>query len=70
MAPSATVQRLFDRHLISPTDEYGLLVSHNEVPGALRGLFRRQLGRILLPADARLWPNPAYMRRHREAFAA
>ncbi len=70
LALSATVHWLFDRHLISLTDDHGLLVSHNKVPEALRGLFQRQLERIRLPTDRRLWPNPAYMRRHREAFAA
>lgn len=70
LALSATVHWLFDRHLISLTDEYGLLVSHNKVPAELRSLFQRQLDRIRLPEDRRLWPNPAYVRRHREAFAA
>lgn len=70
IALSATVHWLFDRHLISLTDDYGLLVSHNKVPPGLRSLFEHQLDRIRLPTDRRLWPNPAYVRRHREAFAA
>lgn len=70
IALSATVHWLFDRHLISLTDDYGLLVSHNKVPAGLRSLFEHQLDRIRLPADRRHWPNPAYVRRHREAFAA
>ena len=69
VALSATAHWLFDRHLISLTDEYGLLVSHNKVPAELRVLFHGQLRQIHLPQDRRLWPNPAYVRRHREAFA-
>lgn len=70
IALSATVHWLFDRHLISLTDDLGLLVSHNRVPGELRDLFTRQLDRIHLPADRRLWPNRLYVARHRERFAA
>jgi putative restriction endonuclease len=68
LALSATVHWLFDRHLISLTDDYGLLVSHNQVPEELRTLFDRQLTRIRLPKDRRHWPHPAYVRRHREAY--
>lgn len=70
IALSATIHWLFDRHLISLTDNYGVLVSHNKVPNELRGLFARQLDRIHLPIDQKLWPHPAYIARHREAFAA
>jgi putative restriction endonuclease len=69
IALSATVHWLFDRHLISLTDDYGLLVSHNKVPAELRSLFTRQLDRINLPANRKLWPYPAYVQRHREQFA-
>jgi putative restriction endonuclease len=70
VALSATAHWLFDRHLISFTDDLGLLVSHNKVPSELRSLFARQLDRIHLPSERHLWPHPAYVRRHREAFAA
>lgn len=70
IALSATVHWLFDRHLISLTDDLGLLVSHNRVPSELRSLFERQQDRIHLPTDRRLWPHPAYVRIHREAFAS
>lgn len=69
IALSGTIHWLFDRHLISLTDEYGLLVSHNKVPSELRALFSRQLERVRLPKNRALWPHPAYVRRHREAFA-
>ncbi|MCV9961957.1 HNH endonuclease [Pararhizobium sp. BT-229] len=70
IALSATVHWLFDRHLISLTDDYRILVSHNKVPSELRTLFAKQMARIHLPADARLWPHPAYVARHRERFSS
>jgi putative restriction endonuclease len=70
LALSATVHWLFDRHLISLTDDYKLLVSHNKVPSEFRTLFEKQMDRIHLPADHRLWPHASYIRRHREAFEA
>ncbi|SDB57792.1 putative restriction endonuclease [Bauldia litoralis] len=70
IALSATCHWLFDRHLISLTDDFGLLVSHNKVPSELRVLFAQQLDRIHLPVDRQLWPHPSYLGRHREAFAA
>ncbi|WP_300578007.1 HNH endonuclease [Phenylobacterium sp.] len=70
IALSGTVHWLFDRHLISLTDDYRLLVSHNKVPTELRLLFERQLDRIHLPKDERLWPHPEYVGRHREGFMA
>ena len=70
IALSATAHWLFDRHLISLTDGFGLLVSHNKVPSELRGLFERQMERICLPKERTLWPHLDYVRRHREAFAS
>jgi putative restriction endonuclease len=70
LALSGTIHWLFDRHLISLTDEYRLLVSHNKVPAELRGLFANQMNQIHLPKDKRLWPHVPYVARHREAFSA
>jgi putative restriction endonuclease len=70
LALSSTVHWLFDRHLISLTDDYRILVAHNKVPSELRSLFDRQMDRIHLPSDKRLWPHPVYITRHRERFAA
>ena len=70
LALSGTAHWLFDRHLISLTDDYGLLVSHNKVPAELRGLFAKQLDRIHLPDNPKLWPHRSYVARHREAFSA
>lgn len=70
IALSGTVHWLFDRHLISLTDDYRLLVSHNKVPPEFRRLFGKAGDRIHLPASPRQWPHPAYIARHRERFAA
>lgn len=70
IALSATVHWLFDRHLISLTEEYRILVSHNKVPGELRSLFEKQMDRIHLPEDRRLWPDRSYMAVHREKFSS
>ena len=70
IALSGTIHWLFDRHLISLTNDYRLLVSHNKVPSELRVLFDRQMDRIHLPKDARLWPHTTYIERHRERFMA
>ena len=69
IALSATCHWLFDRHLISLRDDYGLLVSHNRVPCEMRNLFESQLDRIHLPSDKRLWPRLDFIFRHREKFA-
>ncbi|CAN5159651.1 HNH endonuclease [soil metagenome] len=70
LALSGTVHWLFDRHLISLNEDYGLLVAHNRVPGELRGLFEKHMDRVRLPEDRRLWPHAEYVARHRERFMA
>ena len=67
LALSGTIHWLFDRHLISVSDDYRLLVSHNKVPRDLQQLFANQLDRIRLPSRQSDWPSGVYLRRHREA---
>lgn len=69
LALSATAHWLFDRHLISISDDYGLLVSHNKVPSEYAVLFRTQTEKIHLPKDERLWPSREFLKRHREIYA-
>jgi putative restriction endonuclease len=69
LALCGTAHWLFDRHLIAITDDYRLLIAHNKVPTEARILFEKQLQRIHLPSDQRLWPHPAYLARHRSHFA-
>jgi putative restriction endonuclease len=70
IALSGTIHWLFDRHLISLTDDYRILLSHNKVPAQLRFLFESQMNRIHLPIDQRLWPHPSYVAKHRERFVS
>lgn len=70
IALSATAHWLFDRHLISISDDYGLLVSHNKVPGEFAALFEKQSERIRLPKDDRLWPSRKFLEQHRDQFAS
>lgn len=69
LALSATAHWLFDRHLISVTDDFRLLVADNRVPSELRGLFREAEARLHLPDDQRLWPHPRFLAHHRDRFA-
>jgi putative restriction endonuclease len=70
IALSATVHWLFDRHLISIGEDWGLLVSHNRVPVELRGLMESHASGIHLPRDRALWPDPRFVAHHRERFAS
>lgn len=69
IALSATVHWLFDRHLISIDENHRLLIAHNRVPSELRNLFRPEHQGLHLPSDRKLWPHPAFLAHHREAFA-
>jgi putative restriction endonuclease len=68
IALSATVHWLFDRHLISITDDYRLLIATDRVPPEFRALFERFGGQLNLPSDRKEWPHPYYLEKHREAF--
>ena len=70
LALSATCHWLFDRHLVSLSDEFELLVAHNRVPRDLQDLFVSQREKISLPDDKRLWPRRDFMAHHRERFAS
>ncbi|MCC8965747.1 HNH endonuclease [Bradyrhizobium sp. Pear76] len=65
LALSGTVHWMFDRGLISIGDDYKILVSKNHVPeDAVRLL--NQSGLINLPKDQTLYPNPHYLKFHRD----
>lgn len=68
IALSATAHWLFDRHLISVSDDYRLLVAHNRVPQDLHRLFPPAGEQIRLPNDRRNWPRQDFVARHRERF--
>ncbi len=68
IALSATAHWLFDRHLISLDEQFGLLVSHNKVPSELSRLFPPSGMPIHLPANPKFRPRPEYVARHRARF--
>ncbi len=70
IALSGTVHWMFDRHLITLSDSYEMLISHNKVPAEWRSIFARHQQRILLPRDPRHHPHPEHLRRHRELLVA
>jgi len=70
IALSATVHWLFDRHLISISDDHKLLVADKLIPAELRASFAQHGGNILLPSNTAMWPHSAYLARHRAMFTA
>jgi len=65
LALSGTVHWMFDRGLISIGDDFKILVAKNHVPDdAVRLL--NQSGTINLPKDQTLYPNPHYLKFHRD----
>lgn len=70
LALSATVHWLFDRHLISLTNDYRLLVAEDSVPHEIRALFGRTDKKICLPRSPNDFPHPTYLARHRALFLA
>lgn len=70
LALSGTAHWLFDRHMVSVSKDYGLLVREDLIPKDYLLLFERQRHRLALPEDKRLWPRPEYLERHRAGFAS
>lgn len=65
LALSGTFHWLFDRGLISVSDDYRILVSENKVPDQARSMLNRN-GKLILPRDDALCPNPHYLKFHRD----
>jgi putative restriction endonuclease len=68
IALSATFHWLFDRHLISISDDHELLVADNLIPAELKALFAPHGGKVLLPSISAMWPHPIYLAKHRALF--
>jgi putative restriction endonuclease len=66
LALSGTLHWMFDRGLVSVADDWSILVSRNKVPGEVVDRLIVPGGRLVLPAERRDWPNPRYLRWHRE----
>ena len=68
IALCATVHWLFDRHLISLTDDCRILMREERIPAALRALMVEKGQQIRLPNDLKSRPHPRYIAIHRKAF--
>lgn len=68
IALSGTLHWMFDRHLISLTDDCRLLIAKQRVPTKFRRLFVGEGEQILLPTDRKRWPHPTYIAKHRASF--
>ncbi|MGE3541515.1 MAG: HNH endonuclease [Candidatus Tectimicrobiota bacterium] len=65
IALSRSIHWMFDRGLISLTDDYNILIVESLVPDPMKRLLNPD-GKILLPADSRLYPHPQFLHYHRE----
>jgi len=62
---SRSIHWMFDRGLLSLTDEYEILMVRKLMPDPIRRLLNPN-GKILLPVDPRLRPHPQFLQYHRE----
>jgi putative restriction endonuclease len=65
IALSRSIHWMFDRGLLSLTDGYEILTAKRLIPDPIKRLLKPD-GKILLPADRRLYPHPQFLRYHRE----
>jgi len=65
IALSRSMHWMFDRGLISVTDDYNILIVGSLVPEPMQRLLNPD-GKILLPAERRLYPHPQFLHYHRE----
>ena len=65
LALSGTFHWLFDRGLISVTDDYQIIVADKKVPEQARRMLNGD-GKVILPKDQSSRPNPLYLRFHRD----
>jgi putative restriction endonuclease len=65
IALSRSIHWMFDRGLLSLTDDYEILMVKHLIPDPIKRFINPD-GKILLPADRRLCPHPQFIRYHRE----
>jgi putative restriction endonuclease len=65
LALSGTVHWMFDRGLISITDDYRILVAERQVPAQMLRLLNSD-GRATPPTEANFRPHPHYLKFHRD----
>ena len=67
LALSSTCHWLFDRHLISLSDDYEVIVSPS-IPRAMKIQFPKKGDQINLPSVESLRPSPQFLQFHRDEF--
>lgn len=65
IALSRSIHWMFDRGLLSLTDDYEILTAKRLVPDPIRRLLNPD-GKILFPGDPKLRPHPQFLQHHRE----
>jgi putative restriction endonuclease len=65
VALSRTVHWMFDRGIISLSDNYDILMAKKKIPGQIRQLINPS-GKINLPFDHKFYPHPKFLKYHRE----
>ncbi len=68
IALSHTIHWMFDRYLLSLTDDYRLIISSDGIPERYRNLLVGEGQRIFLPKDERDWPSKTFIEFHRGKF--
>lgn len=68
LALTRTVHWLFDRHLISITDDHRILIKRQAIPDPIHTLLLTEGRRLHLPANKVHWPHPFYLAKHRAQF--
>ena len=64
IALSRTMHWMFDRGVISLSDDYDIMLAKNRVPDEIKQLMQPG-GKIILPADSRYYPHPQFLKYHR-----
>jgi putative restriction endonuclease len=56
---------MFDRGVISLSDDYDIMLAKNRVPDDIKQLMNPG-GKINFPVDSRFYPHPQFLKYHRE----
>jgi putative restriction endonuclease len=65
IALSRTMHWMFDRGVISLSDDYDIMLAKSRVPDEIKQLMNPG-GKINLPTDSKLYPHTQFLKYHRE----
>lgn len=68
LALSSTAHWMFDRHLLSLTDDYRLLIAKSQIPDRYLQLLTKPQQQVHLPTDEKLRPSRTFIQEHRSVF--